>query len=502
MVLALSLMIVAIDNTIVNVALPTLQVELNTTNSELQWIVDAYILVFAAMLLTMGSLGDRWGRALMLRVGILVFGAASLGATFADSPIQLIITRAVMGLGASTIMPATLAIITNVFPREERGKALGVWGGVVGAGVALGPILGGVLIEYVNWAAIFFINVPIVIIALIGGYFFVPDSRDPKPRKPDIPGTLISGVALALMVFGLIKGGEWGWGEISVIGTLAAAVLLFIIFGFWERHTTHPMLDMWLFRNRRFSAGIGSVTLLMLGQMGLIFGLTQYMQFVLGYSALGTGIRFLPFAAGVAIGANVSPWLARRIGTNRVLAAAFGGVALIIGGASFWEADTSFWVLGPMFFAFSYCMGHVMPICSDAILGAVPEARAGVGSATNSASVQVGAAIGVAALGSALSTVYSSHIKPAIQSIPELPAEAADAASDSIGAALKIAGDLPSPFGEILATASKESFMDGWQVMVLIIAIIMVFAAVFALKFMPKEHLTQEQMDSLAARYP
>ncbi len=494
-------MIVAIDNTIVNVALPTLQVELNTTGSELQWIVDAYILAFAALLLTMGSLGDRWGRALLLRGGIIVFGAASLGATFADSPLQLLITRAVMGLGASAIMPATLAIITNVFPREERGKALGAWGGVIGAGVALGPIMGGVLIEYVNWAAIFFINVPIVIVALIGGHFFVPDSRDPNPRKPDIPGTLISGAALALMVFGLIKGGDWGWEKASVIGTLAAAVLLFIAFGFWERHTTHPMLDMWLFRNWRFSAGVGSVTLLMLGQMGLIFGLTQYMQFVLGYSALGTGIRFLPFAVGVGIGANVSPRLVRRIGTNRVLAAAFMGVAIIIGAASLWEADTSFWVLGPMFFAFAYCMGHVMPICSDAILGAVPEARAGVGSATNSASVQVGAAIGVAALGSALSTVYSSHIDPTLKSITALPAEAADAARDSVGAALKIASELPSPIGETLAAASKESFMDGWQVMVLIMAGLMVFAAAFALKFMPPQHLPQEQMDRLAAQY-
>ncbi|MBM3131934.1 MAG: MFS transporter, partial [Chloroflexi bacterium] len=223
-VLSMSLLIIGIDNTILNVALPTLQRELDTTGSELQWIVDAYVLAFAALLLTMGALGDRFGRALLLRIGIFVFGAASFGATFADSASHLVIARSIMGIGASMIMPATLAIISNVFPREERGKAIGAWGAVTGAAIALGPITGGILLEHFYWGSVFFINVPVVIVALVAGWFLVPESRDPNPRRPDIPGTVLSSGALSLLVFGLIKGGDWGWRDPGVLGTLCGSV--------------------------------------------------------------------------------------------------------------------------------------------------------------------------------------------------------------------------------------------------------------------------------------
>jgi EmrB/QacA subfamily drug resistance transporter len=491
-VLSLSLLIVTIDNTIVNVALPTLQGELSSTWSELQWIVDAYILVFAALLMTMGSLGDRLGRAHLLRAGLFIFGASSIGASFADSAVQLTAARAAMGVGGAMIFPATLAIITNVFPVNERGKALGAWGAVVGAGIALGPILGGVLIEYTNWSWIFLINVPIVAVTLVLGRFFVPNSREANPRRQDVPGTLLSGAMLGVLVFGLIKGGEWGWSDPSVIGLIVGGVTCGIAFVAWERHTSHPMMDMWLFRNPRFSSGIGTVTLLILCQMGTIFALTQYMQAVLGYSALETGIRFIPFAFGQVIGASQSHRFVNRFGTNRVIFGAFMGFAAVAIGSSFWQSDTSFLIIGPMFFFWAFCMGSIMPSCSEAILGAVPMQRAGVGSATNSAAVQVGAAIGVASLGSILSTVYSSSIKSAVAA---LPAETGHMARDSIGEALGVASTLNEIAGDTLASAARESFMDGWQVMVFVTAGIAIATGFIMLRLMPPRHLTPQQLE-------
>lgn len=505
-VLSLSLLIVAVDNTIVNIAIPTLQAELETSYADLQWIVDAYVLAFATLLMTMGALGDRLGRAHLLRTGVIIFGAASLGASFADSAPELTAARAVMGIGAAMIMPATLAIITNVFPIEERGKALGAWGAVVGAGIALGPILGGVIIEYWNWAGVFLINVPIAAVALIGGHFLVPNSKDPNPRRLDAVGTILSGATLGIVVFGLIRGGEWGWTEPSVIGTLTGGVLCGALFVLWERHTPQPMLDMWLFRHPRFSSGVSSVTLMIMCQMGMVFALTQYMQAVLGYSALDTGLRFLPFAFGQAIGASQSHRFVAKVGTNRVIFGAFTGFAVLAIGASFWQADTSFIVLGPMFFVWAFCMGNVMPPSAEAILGAVPVERAGVGSATNSAAVQVGAAVGVAALGSVLSTVYSSHIKPTVDAIASLPEGLSDSAKDSVGQALKGVsdalknGDLSPEVGGHVIDASKQSFVDGWQVMALVACGIAIVAGLVVLKFMPPRHLTPTELVSRGLR--
>jgi len=456
-------------------------------------------LAFAALLLTMGSLADRLGRARVLQAGLLLFGAASLGAVFCQTAAQLIAARVFMGIGASLIMPATLAIIVNVFPREERGKAIGVWVAVPGVGIALGPITGGLLIEYFNWGAIFFINIPIVVVALTAGWFLVPNSRDPHPRRLDILGTILSAAALSLLVFGLIKGSDWGWGSQAVVGSLAGAVVVGILFVTWERHTANPMLDMWLFRNPRFSTGAGSITLLMLGQMGLVFGLTQYMQFVHGYSALQTGLRFLPLAFGMAMGSNMSHRLVGRLGTTRVTFFAFCGFAAMNAGASFWQVDTSFLVLGLMFFVMGFCMGNIVAPSVDAVLGAVPEVRAGVGSATNSVSVQVGGAIGVASLGSVLSSAYTSKVDPLLAAMPGLPPDVANVARDSVGAAMIVSDTLPEGAGEALAMAAGESFMDAWQVMALVACGIGVLAAGLIIKFMPPRHLPQEETYESAA---
>jgi EmrB/QacA subfamily drug resistance transporter len=487
-VIALSVLIVIIDSSIVNVALPTLQRELDATGSELQWIINAYILAFAAMMLTMGTLGDRLGRARMLQAGIVLFAGASLAAAFSNSAVQLIIWRTIMGIGGAMILPATLAIITNVFPVEERGKAIGVWAGLNGIGVALGPIVGGLLIESWDWSSIFLINLPIAAVALVAGWFLVPDSKNPNPKRLDIPGTTLSAVSLSGLIFGLIKGGDWGWTDPAIIGSLAGSAALMAIFILWERYTDHSMLEIGFFRNPRFSAGVGAVSLVALSQIGITFGLTLYMQFVQGYSALDTGIRFVPLAVGIIAGAGSSHVMVVRLGTTRVITVGFIGTTVLVGLASMWQINTAFWQLGAIFFGWGFFLGYIAAPAADAIMGGLPEARAGIGSAMNSVSRMVAGAIGIATLGTALNNIYSSSFSKAISEFPGLPPEVVGAASDSVGVAITIAEKLPVEAGTIIAQTARESFMDGWQIMAFISCAISVLAAIFVIRFMPPKH--------------
>jgi len=487
-VIAISVLIVVLDSTIVNIALPTLQRELGTTIAELQWIITTYIMVFGALMLTTGSLADRWGRARLLQLGIIVFAGGSLAAAFASSAWQLIMWRAIMGVGGAMILPATLAIITNVFPREERGKAIGVWAGLNGIGIALGPIIGGLIIDSLKWNWIFLINLPIAAVALFAGWFLVPDSRDPKPKRLDIPGTLLSIAALSSLVFGLIQGGQEGWGDPTVIASLAGAAVSIFLFILWERHTDHPMLEIEFFKNRRFSAGVGAVSLMALAMIGVTFGLTLYMQFVQGYTALETGLRFVPLALGILIGASTADRVVARLGTTRVIIMGFAGAAIAGALASFWQVETAYWQLGAVFFGMGFFLGYIAAPATDAVMGALTEAKAGIGSAMNTVSRMVAGAIGVAVIGSALSTVYSSSFGKAVAAIPNLPTEIVEAASDSVGAAVTIAQQLPAPLSDLLAQAAKESFMDGWQVMALITCGMSIIGAIVILRFMPPRH--------------
>ena len=487
-VIAMSVLIIVIDSSIVNIALPTLQRELNTTMSELQWIVNAYIMAFAAPMLLTGALGDRWGRARMLQAGVAVFGGASLAAAFASTGSQLIAWRTVMGIGGAMILPTTLAIITNVFTREERGRAIGVWAGMNAIGVALGPIIGGLVIQNLQWTWIFLINLPIAVVALVGGWFLVPNSRDPSPRRPDIPGTVLSIVALSLLVFGLIQGGDWGWTDPAVVGCLAGAVLFMVLFILWERRTDHPMLEMSFFRSPRFSAGIGAVSITGLSMMGIVFGLTLYMQFVNGYNALETGIRFVPLALGLFIGAGSSDRVVARAGTTLVVALGFVGSAALLALAAFWQVDTTFWQIGVILFGVGFFLGYIAAPSTDAVMGALPEAHAGVGSAMNAVSRLVASSIGVAAFGAALSSIYSSSFERAASTIAGLPAEMTEVASDSVGAAVVVAQKLPAGVGDAVAQAARESFMDGWQMMAFVACGISILGAVLALRFLPARH--------------
>jgi EmrB/QacA subfamily drug resistance transporter len=487
-VIAISVLIVVLDSTIVNIALPTLQRELGTTIAELQWIITAYIMVFGALMLTTGSLADRFGRARLLQLGIVVFAGGSAAAAFTSSVWQLIMWRAVMGVGGAMILPATLAIITNVFPREERGKAIGIWAGLNGIGVALGPIIGGLIIDSLKWNWIFLINLPIAAVALILGWFLVPNSRDPKPKRLDIPGTLLSIAALGSLVYGIIQGGDVGWGDPVVIATLVGAAVLICLFILWERHSDHPMLEIEFFKNRRFSAGVGAVCLMALAMIGVTFGLTLYMQFVQSYTALETGIRFVPLALGMLIGAGSADRIVARLGTTRVIIIGFIGTAIAGAFAAFWQVDTAYWQLGVVFFAIGFFLGYIAAPATDAVMGALTEAKAGIGSAMNTVSRMVAGSIGVAVIGSVLSTVYSSSFTKAAAAIPNLPTEIMAAASDSVGAAVTVAQQLPAPVNEVLAEAAKQSFMDGWQVMAFITCGMSIVGAIVILRFMPPRH--------------
>jgi EmrB/QacA subfamily drug resistance transporter len=485
--IAISVLVVGLDALIVNIALPTLQRDLGATISDLQWIVSIYTMIFAGLMLTTGALGDRIGRARILQAGILLFAGASLGASFAHSAAVLIIWRAVMGIGGAMILPATLAIVTNTFPKEERGKAIGIWAGINGVSIALGPIIGGLVIENLSWHWIFYINIPVAVVALTLGWFFVPNSRDSNPKPLDVPGTLLSTSGLAALVFGLIKSNDRGWSDPVVIGTLCGSVALIILFILWERHTMLPMLDMSLFRNRRFSAGVFSIVLMGLALFSLSFCNTLFMQFVKGYSPLQTGVRYIPLALGVLVGAGGADRIVQRIGTAKVMFIGFLGTAALSIIFSFWGADVPYWQIGLVYGGLGFFLGYITAPAATAIMEALPEARAGVGSAVNSVFRMVSGSVAVAVFGTVLSNIYTSSFNKAIAGIPNLPAEVVKPASDSVGAAVTIAEKLPAQAGQMLSMIAKNSFMDGWQVMALITCGMCILGGIFVFGFMPAQ---------------
>src|SRR3954466_10806499 len=339
-VLCLSLLVIGLDNTILNVALPTLQRDLDATSSQLQWIVDVYMLVFAGVLLTAGSLGDRFGRKRALSFGLLVFGLGSLGSALAGSPELLIATRALMGIGGAFIMPSTLSILTATFPEHERGKAIGIWAGCSGVGIAIGPaaggrgraigpVAGGWLLDGHGWGAIFLVNLPIVALALIAGRFLVPESRDESAPRLDPRGFALSFAGLTALVWAIIEAPSRGWTDPAIAGAFAFAAVVLAAFAAWELRAPEPMLDVKLFRNPRFSASSAAITLAFFALFGMIFFLTQYLQDVRGYSPLEAGLRMLPVAGGLILAGPLSALLTARVGAKAVVAA---GLA-VIGGA-------------------------------------------------------------------------------------------------------------------------------------------------------------------------
>ncbi len=466
-VLCLSLFIIVLDNSILNVALPTIVRELDATNSQLQWMVDAYALVFAGLLLTAGALGDRFGRRGALQLGFALFGLGSLLSALSSTPNQLIAARAFMGIGGAFIMPATLSIITNVFPPQERGRAIGVWAGVAGLAI-LGPLVGGFLVEHFYWGSIFLVNLPIVAFGLVAGVFLIPTSKDPAARPLDPVGAVLSISGLTALLYGIIEAPEKGWTGSTTLTAFAIGGILLALFFVWEYRTEYPMLDLDFFKNPRFTAASSAIAFIFFAMFGSIFLFTQYFQFVLGYSALETGLRLMPWAVTMMILAPYSPRLVERVGTKIVVTTGLvlmgvGLIAMAGVGTSTAYADIV-WRMVLM----ACGMGLTMAPCTESIMGSLPLAKAGVGSAVNDTTRQVGGALGVAVIGSVASSLYASHVADAVAKAPVQPPPAVvDQIKEQIGAALAIADRFDVPQ---LATAARQAFVDGMHAGVLVAA--------------------------------
>jgi EmrB/QacA subfamily drug resistance transporter len=479
-VLCFSLLGIVLDNTILNVAIPTIVRDLDATNSQLQWMVDAYTLVFAGLLLTGGSLGDRFGRRGALQLGLVIFGLGSLASAFASTSEQLIATRAFMGIGGAFIMPATLSIITNVFPTKERGKAIGVWAGTAGLAGVLGPLTGGFLLEHFYWGSIFLVNIPIVIIGLLAGVFLIPTSKDPSAPRLDPFGALLSIVGLTVLLYGIIEAPLDGWGDPKIV--LCFVVGLAVLGGFllWESRIDHPMLDVRFFKNPRFTAASMGIMMVFFAMFGATFLLTQYFQFVLGYTPFETGIRFLPIAASMMILSPLSARFVHHFGTKLVVGT---GLLMVTGGLISWaslSASSAYWpdIIWRQALMASG-MALTMAPATESIMGSLPLGKAGVGSAVNDTTRQVGGALGVAVIGSVLASIYGSQVGDFLHGKP-VPSGTAQELKQSLGLALSASKQVPG-----LAQTAINAFIDGMHAGVLVAAGVALVGAVIAFVWLP-----------------
>jgi EmrB/QacA subfamily drug resistance transporter len=496
LVLCVSLIVIVIDNTILNIALPTFsrptsQGGLGASASQLQWIVDAYTLVFAGLLLTAGSLGDRYGRYRFLAVGLAIFGIGSALSAFATSADMLIATRSIMGIGGAFIMPATLSIITNVFtdPRE-RGKAIGIWAGVSAVGLGIGPITGGFLLEHFWWGSIFIVNLPVVIFGLVLGYAFIPESKDPTHAQLDPVGAVLSIVSLGVLLWSVIEAPSKGWAAPEIVAGFVVGAVLLAAFLLWELHSSHPMLDMHFFQNPRFSAASGAIALVFLSLFGTLFLLTQYLQTVLGYSTVEAGAVLLPQAATIMIFAPLSNVWVQKFGNKLVVATGLSIVTTSLLLFVTFEPNSSV----PHVIAITVMMGagmaNVLAPCTDSIMGSLPRAKAGVGSAVNDTTRQMGGAIGVAVFGSIMASHFTSSIAAKLSGV--VPARLLSAVGNNVGQAIGIARQTPPPLSAKIAGAAKESFVSGLHIIGVAAAGITFIAVIGVLLFLPARPRDEE----------
>jgi EmrB/QacA subfamily drug resistance transporter len=469
-----------LDTTIVNVALPSISSELDANTRQLQWIVDGYNLAFAALVLAAGSLSDRYGRRPALIIGLLGFAAASVAGALSTTSEALVVSRFAMGTFAAVIFPTTLSIISNTFrERKERAAALGVWGAVVGLGVAAGPVTGGLLLEHFAWSSVFWALVPLALAAALAAYLIVPESRDPHVPRLDFPGLGLSVAMLSTLVYTIIEAPDHGWQSAATLTGFAVSAILLVTFVVVERRSSHPMLDVTLFKDARFSAASGAVTVTFFALFGFIFLITQYMQFIRGWGTLSTGARILPVALSIAVASVIGAMLAPRVGTRAVVTTGL----VLFGSAFLWianvDVDTSYTaVIVPQMVMMGLGMGFISTPATESILLVLPPARAGVGSAVNDATRELGGTLGVAVVGSIFSSVYAAHL--ADSALGRLPGSALATAQDSVGAAQTIAAGSPE-----LQGAVRDSFMSGLSVSSLVIGVLCLAAAAIAVRVLP-----------------
>jgi EmrB/QacA subfamily drug resistance transporter len=497
-VLCVTLLLISLDTTVLNVALPSIVRSLHATSSQLQWIVDAYAVVFAGLLLVFGSTGDRLGRKWIFLAGLVVFAAGSAGSAFAGTAGHLVVTRACMGVGAAAIMPSTLSILTNVFTEERaRARAIGIWSGTTGLGVAAGPIAGGWLLSHFWWGSVFLVNVPIATVGLVGAILVVPNSRNPAALRPDPFGAVLSMTGLGLFLWGIIEAPGRTWTSPLVLGALSIGVGVLGLFVLWERHSDHPMLPMAFFRSRRFSAAIGAMGLVLFGLLGAFFLITQWLQFSLGYSPLQTGLRVAPIALVLLVAAPLSSLVARIVGTKPVV---FTGMALIAAGLALLSRTT---VAGmylqalPSFVLIGCGTGLALAPSIESVLGSLPPQEAGVGSATSDTALQLGGAVGVAVLGTALNIRYQGRMTPLLAHVP-VPEPVRHLILGSVGGALGVAKAVGGASGAALAGVARRSFVSGMDIGLLIGACVVAVAAFVVLALLPSR--SQGRSPDLAHR--
>jgi EmrB/QacA subfamily drug resistance transporter len=482
-VLCVSLLIIAIDNTILNVAIPKMIEDLHASNSEIQWVLDAYVLVFAGLLLTTGSLGDRYGRKGALQAGLVIFSLGSVTAALSNSTIQLTLSRGLMGVGGALIMPATLSILANVFrdPRE-RGQAIAIWAGFSGLGVAIGPVMGGLLLDHFSWGSVFWVNIPVALTALVLGAFLIPTSRDPNPGDLDPLGAILSMLGLGALLFGIIEGPAEGWSNTKVLIAFAVGVVATAAFILWELHTEHPMLDMHFFQNPRFTAANSAITLTFFAMFGSMFLMTQYWQFVHGYSPLSAGVRMVPFAITMMAVAPMSARMVERVGTKRIVTAGLLTVTLALIGLSFISRTSPYLTVILLFCVMSAGMGMTMAPATESVMGSLPREKAGVGSAVNDTTRQMGGALGVAVIGSAVATIYAAKVTDAAGAFG-LTGDALVQSRASLGGALQVAPSVNDPQGFLVAV--KDGFVDALSSGLRLGALVVLGAAFVAWRYLP-----------------